>query len=91
MLPTITAILWVAASLLVAVNVMVRQFARRHGIGLGWSAWTRDRQVHKLRVLATARGATFARKVRLLLVADLVAAILALPVMILLSLCMALR
>jgi hypothetical protein len=91
MLPMMTAILWVAASLLVAVNVTVRLFARRHGIWLGWSVWTHDRQVHKLRVLATARGGPFARKVRLLLLADLVAAILALPVMILLSLCMALR
>jgi hypothetical protein len=91
MLPMMTAILWIAASLLVAVNVTVRLFARRHGIGLGWSAWHHDRQAHKLRVLATARGGRFARKVRLLLAADLVAAILALPVMILLSLCMALR
>jgi hypothetical protein len=91
MLPMMTTILWVAASLLLAVIITVRAFARRHGIWLGWTAWSHDRQVHKLRVLATARGGSFARNVRVLLVADLVAAILALPVMILLSLCMALR
>lgn len=91
MLPIMTAILWIAASVLFAVMVTVRMFAWRHGIWLGWTAWTYDRQAHKLRVLATSRGGSFARNVRVLMVADLVAAILALPVMILLSLCIALR
>lgn len=77
--------------MLVLAMFTVRAFAWRHGVWLGWSAWKHDRQAHELRVLATSRGGRFARNVRLLLLVDLVAAILSLPVMILLGLCLLLR
>jgi hypothetical protein len=91
MLYIVTTASWISASLIVVATVVVRLFALRHGVWLGWSAWRHDRQAHKLRVLATSRGGRFARNVRVLLVVDLIAAILSLPVMILLGLCLALR
>jgi hypothetical protein len=91
MLHVVTTASRVAASLLVVAMLTVRVFAWRHGVWLGWNAWKHDQQAHKLRVLATSRGGTFARNVRVMLLVDLVAAILGLPIMILFGLCMLLR